>query len=101
MRSRSLRSVAGSIPIRASLVPAILCALSAPAFAIEVDGRIDPAEWQGAQHVTDFRITQPMTGASTATSAAPSATSMCGQKSPSPRRCHASKARLGTGRSSA
>ena len=31
--------------------------------AIEVDGRIDPAEWQGAQHVTDFRMTQPLTGA--------------------------------------
>ncbi len=33
------------------------------AHAIEVDGRIDPAEWQGAQHVTDFRLTQPLTRA--------------------------------------
>ena len=39
--------------------------------------------------------------ASTATSAAPSATSMCAQKSPKPRRCQASKARAGAGRSSA
>jgi hypothetical protein len=31
--------------------------------AITVDGKIDPAEWQGAQHITDFRITQPLTGA--------------------------------------
>src|SRR5688572_4302001 len=59
MRSRPFRST----PFRSSLALAILCALSAPAVAVEVDGRIDPAEWQGAQHVTDFRITQPMTGA--------------------------------------
>ena len=42
---------------------AILAALAAPVHAVEVDGRIDPAEWQGAQHVTDFRVTQPLTGA--------------------------------------
>ena len=42
---------------------AILAACCAPAWAqVQVDGRIDPAEWQGAQHVTDFRITQPLTG---------------------------------------
>ena len=58
---RSVRSHAD--PFRSSLALAILCVLSAPAVAIEVDGRIDPAEWQGAQHVTDFRITQPLTGA--------------------------------------
>src|SRR5688572_19280956 len=40
-----------------------LLALSGQAHAIDVDGKIDPAEWQGAQHVTDFRITQPLTGA--------------------------------------
>ncbi len=27
---------------------------------IEVDGRIDPAEWASAQHITDFRMTQPL-----------------------------------------
>ncbi|HJS34132.1 MAG TPA: hypothetical protein VJ766_01450, partial [Pseudoxanthomonas sp.] len=30
--------------------------------AVEIDGRVDPAEWQGAHHVTDFRKTQPLTG---------------------------------------
>jgi len=40
----------------------ILMALSAPALAIDVDGRIDPAEWQGARHITDFRKVQPLTG---------------------------------------
>lgn len=51
--------------MRASrLALAILAACSTPAWAqVQVDGRIDPAEWQGAQHVTDFRITQPLTGA--------------------------------------
>lgn len=48
---------------------AILWALSLPAFAdgtparVKVDGVIDPAEWQGARHITDFRTTQPLTGA--------------------------------------
>ena len=30
--------------------------------AVEVDGRIDPVEWQGARHVTDFRKVQPLSG---------------------------------------
>ena len=42
---------------------AFLTLLSAPAWAIDVDGRIDPAEWQGAQHVTDFRVVDPLTRA--------------------------------------
>jgi hypothetical protein len=43
----------------------ILCAwaLASPANAVEVDGRIDAAEWEGAQRVTDFRQTQPLSGA--------------------------------------
>ncbi|MGH8213835.1 MAG: DUF5916 domain-containing protein, partial [Rhodanobacteraceae bacterium] len=36
--------------------------VAAPAFAVTIDGRIDPAEWQGARHITDFRQTQPLTG---------------------------------------
>jgi hypothetical protein len=36
--------------------------VSTPVLAIEVDGRIDPAEWQGARHVTDFRKVQPLSG---------------------------------------
>jgi hypothetical protein len=48
---------------------AMLAALSSPALAddaskgpVRVDGVIDPAEWRGAQHISDFRVTQPMTG---------------------------------------
>jgi hypothetical protein len=41
----------------------LLPMLSAPAWAVEVDGRIDPDEWQGARHVTDFRLTQPLSRA--------------------------------------
>jgi hypothetical protein len=41
----------------------VLMALSAPALAVEVDGRIDAGEWQGAQQVTGFRQVQPLTGA--------------------------------------
>ena len=46
--------------MRVPLAAAFLSALSTPALAIEVDGRIDPDEWEGAQHVTDFRLTQPL-----------------------------------------
>lgn len=46
----------------ARLALAVLSALSAPAFAVEIDGKIDPAEWQGAQHVADFRQVQPLNG---------------------------------------
>jgi hypothetical protein len=43
---------------------ALLTLAAAPAWAaIDVDGRIDPAEWQGAQHVTDFRVVDPLTRA--------------------------------------
>lgn len=50
------------MPVGGALSLAVLSALSAPAWAIEVDGKIDPAEWQGARHVTDFRTVQPLTG---------------------------------------
>ncbi len=30
--------------------------------AVTIDGHIDPAEWQGAQHITDFRKVQPLNG---------------------------------------
>jgi len=42
---------------------ATLFLLCAPAWAIDVDGRIDPAEWEGAEHVTDFRVVEPLTRA--------------------------------------
>ncbi|WP_242110784.1 DUF5916 domain-containing protein [Luteimonas aquatica] len=47
----------------ARLALAVLTALSAPAFAVEIDGRIDPDEWREARHVTDFRQVQPLSGA--------------------------------------
>jgi hypothetical protein len=40
----------------------LLAFIAAPALAIEIDGQIDPAEWQGARHITDFRQTQPLSG---------------------------------------
>lgn len=40
----------------------IFGAISAPAVAVEIDGVVDPAEWQGARHITDFRKVQPLTG---------------------------------------
>jgi hypothetical protein len=42
----------------------LLLAVAVPArAAITVDGMIDPAEWQGAEHITDFRMVEPLTGA--------------------------------------
>ena len=54
--------------MRSRLFPiAMLAALACPAWAaegqVQVDGHIDPAEWAGAQHVTDFRLTQPLSRA--------------------------------------
>jgi len=50
--------------MRAPLPLALLAALAAPAVqAIEIDGRIDADEWRGAQHITDFRLTQPLSRA--------------------------------------
>ncbi len=43
-------------------VSAALALACAPAFAVEIDGRIDPDEWTGAQHIVDFRKVQPLTG---------------------------------------
>src|SRR5690606_18680654 len=55
---------ANGIPMRASRLAVALLALPVlPAFAVEIDGRIDPEEWQGARHVTDFRKVQPLSGA--------------------------------------
>jgi len=44
------------------LLPAALAVACAPAFAVEIDGRIDADEWAGAQRITDFRKVQPLTG---------------------------------------
>lgn len=46
--------------IRAVLALAA-CAVCAPAFAVDIDGRVDPQEWAEAHRVDDFRFTQPLT----------------------------------------
>lgn len=38
----------------------LLAVLSARAFAVDIDGRIDADEWRAARHITDFRKTQPL-----------------------------------------
>lgn len=55
-------------PQTSLLCVALLGALCSPASAeadgarIKVDGVIDPVEWQGARHISDFRMIQPFTG---------------------------------------
>jgi hypothetical protein len=44
------------------LTAGMLLALAAPTWAVEIDGRIDPQEWEGARHVTEFRKVQPLNG---------------------------------------
>lgn len=46
--------------MRALALLLVVCAT--PAFAVDIDGHIDPAEWKGAQHITDFRKVQPLNG---------------------------------------
>ena len=41
---------------------ALLALIATPAFAVDIDGRVDADEWRGAQHITDFRKTQPLNG---------------------------------------
>src|SRR5690349_20935680 len=44
------------------VLPALCALVSLPAAAVEVDGRIDPQEWAGARHITDFVMVQPLSG---------------------------------------
>lgn len=46
-----------------SILAIVLFVAASPAFAVDIDGHIDLAEWQGAEHVTDFRLVEPLTGA--------------------------------------
>lgn len=48
--------------MRQAIIGAWLALLSTSACAVTIDGRIDPGEWRGAQHVTDFRQVQPLSG---------------------------------------
>src|SRR5690606_259676 len=50
-------------PPFAVLVAAPIALPAGTAAASEVDGVIAPGEWDGARHVTDFRLTQPLTRA--------------------------------------
>jgi hypothetical protein len=45
-----------------SLAAGVLLTLAASAWAVEIDGRIDPGEWEGARHITEFRKVQPLNG---------------------------------------
>ena len=51
--------------LRTSLFTAISLLFSHASLAasIVVDGQISEAEWAGAQHITDFKLVQPLTGA--------------------------------------
>jgi len=40
----------------------LIATFALPVLAVDIDGRIDPDEWRDAQHVTDFRKTQPLNG---------------------------------------
>ncbi len=51
--------------MRHLILSAVLAALLAvspfsAARAVDIDGRVNPQEWAGAQHITDFRQTQPL-----------------------------------------
>jgi len=48
--------------IKRGLIGILLLGIAASAAAVEIDGRIDAQEWQGARHITDFRKTQPLNG---------------------------------------
>ena len=51
------------MPLRAARQALLLtfCCI-ASAHAVEIDGRIDPVEWQGARRIADFRKIQPLNG---------------------------------------
>jgi hypothetical protein len=57
-----IRTVSTTSFVARSVLATLLTTLAAPAFAVEIDGRVDPQEWRGAQHVTDFRKVQPLNG---------------------------------------
>jgi hypothetical protein len=40
----------------------VLALFAIPAFAVDIDGRIDPDEWKDSQRVTEFRKVQPLNG---------------------------------------
>ena len=63
-KMRRLRENSRMSPNRFPSPLALFALVVAPAsaFAVEIDGRIDPSEWAGARHVTEFTMVQPLTG---------------------------------------
>jgi hypothetical protein len=67
-RTRTAQSASPSRARAAAAVIATLAGLAAflaqPARAeVKVDGRVDEGEYAGAEHVTDFKLVEPLTGA--------------------------------------
>lgn len=66
MATRAVWRQLSQVPPRMRTTPSVLlsCGLMAapgmPALAVEIDGRIDEAEWAGARRITDFRLTEPL-----------------------------------------
>src|SRR5688500_8961303 len=48
--------------LRKGMAVVLLGMLAIQAFAVDIDGRLDPEEWRQARHITDFRKTQPLNG---------------------------------------
>jgi Domain of unknown function (DUF5916) len=44
-----------------ALLLALVVSIPLPALALDIDGRVDAAEWSGAQRIDDFRMVQPLT----------------------------------------
>lgn len=43
------------------LLLAAVVSMPLPAFALDIDGKVDSMEWSSAQRIDDFRMTQPLT----------------------------------------
>ena len=43
-----------------ALLLTLVVSMPLPAYALDIDGMIDPAEWSSAQKVDDFRMVQPL-----------------------------------------
>jgi len=57
-----MRALARMQQVSRLLFSALVMALATDtAYAVQIDGKIDPSEWHGAQRVSDFRLTQPLT----------------------------------------
>jgi len=64
MRTGDSRRVTSKITrsVARCLNALLLLCVAHGAYAVDIDGHIDAQEWQGAQHVTEFRKVQPLNG---------------------------------------